>query len=154
MERRSADDLAVLQLPSPGDVVAVVRDRDYLHWRYFAGERDKDVWWFRLPGEADRLVVVNQVCAGYRLQIRVLNVLDVWPPTTPGVASALVAQLALQYRGMFDVIWLRSQPVEVEAALQQRRLAPARVSGALGWYIDRENRLPAKTWYVMPGESE
>jgi hypothetical protein len=154
IRQQSADDLAALQLPPPGVAVAVVRDRDYLHWRYFTRERDKEVWSFRLPGEVDRLAVVNEVRAGHRLQIRVLNVLDVWPPATPVVATALVGQLAMQYRGTFDVIWLRSQSDEVEAALRENGWRRHQFPAPLGWYLDRGNRLPVKGWYLMPGESE
>src|SRR6185437_11472585 len=70
----NADDLAAIGLPPPTDVVAVIRSRSYLHWRYFSGEMDKEAYRFQFPGETDRMVVVNAVRSGHRAQIRVLNV--------------------------------------------------------------------------------
>ena len=54
------DELASLDLQPPGGVTAIVRDRDYLQWRYFSGERDKRVYRYSQSGEVDRLVVVNE----------------------------------------------------------------------------------------------
>jgi hypothetical protein len=148
------DELSALATSPANDVTAVIRDRDYLHWRYFAGQRDKDVYRFTYPDEPDRLIVVNQTRAGHRGQIRVLNVLDVWPPTSADSAPALCAALSLRYAKQFDTIWLRSQPPAAEDSLRAcgfiRRTFPAQ----LGWYIDSQNRFPTKNWYVMPGESE
>ncbi|HET6250173.1 MAG TPA: hypothetical protein VFE47_20955 [Tepidisphaeraceae bacterium] len=150
----SAGELGSWQPPTVEGVTAVVRDRDYLAWRYFSRERGKDAFIFRFAGEAERFVAVNEVRAGYRGQIRVLNVLDVWPPTTAGSATALCAQLSLRYQGRFDTIWLRSQSPAAEEALADAGFARHMFPAPLGWYIDRENKLPAKDWCVMPGESE
>ncbi len=150
----TADEVAARGVPTVGDVIAVVRDREYLHWRYFTGDRDKEVFCLRCPGESDRIVVINRVLSGYRSQIRVLNVLDIWPPATPASARSLVAKLWIQYGSAFDTIWLRSQSEEVESALQSHGWMRHAFPAPLGWYIDAGNRLPTHKWYVMPGESE
>lgn len=143
-----------LQLPLPSGRVAVVRDRAYVHWRYFTGERDKHVYCFASKDNQRRLIVVNEVRSGHRGQIRVLNVLDVWPPASADVATPLAAALAQQYAGRFDALWLRSQPPQAENALAQagfrRHLFPAQ----LGWFIDKSGMLPPAEWYSVPGESE
>jgi hypothetical protein len=151
---KNAGDVAGLHLPSSCDALAVVRDRDYVDWRYFTGETDKQVYCFRLAGEADRLVVVNLLRSGYRRQIRVLNVLDIWPPATAVIAESLVMNLQRQYRDKFDALWLRSQPADVEESLRRGGMRQHNFPAPLGWYIDRDNRLPTHRWYLMPGESE
>ena len=65
--------------PRPQDTLAVIRDADYIRWRYFGKETGKDVYRFRLAGAEDRLVVIRLTRSGYRGHIRVLDVLDLWP---------------------------------------------------------------------------
>ena len=150
----SVEEVVALDLPPPGDAIAVVRDLSYLRWRYFSGESANEVLCFRGIGAAARMVVVNQVRSGHRSQIRVLNVLDVWPPLDADSAPPLVRLLGQRYHGRFDALWLRSQPPPAEAALGRigfvRHLFPA----PLGWCIDEPGLLPTSEWYLVPGESE
>ena len=150
----SAEEVVALDLPPPGDAIAVVRDHSYLRWRYFWGESANEVFCFRGVAATPRMVVVNQVRSGHRSQIRVLNVPDVWPPLDADSAPRLTRLLWQRYRGHFDALWLRSQPPSAEAALRRsgfvRHLFPA----PLGWCVD-ELKLPTtRDWYLMPGESE
>jgi GNAT superfamily N-acetyltransferase len=151
---RSADEAAAIGLPPTGDKLAVVRDPSYLHWRYFTGDHGKDVWRFESDSESARLVVANRVRLGYRGQIRVLNVLDVWPATTPQSALLLASQLAHHYHGAFDAIWFRSQSPDAESVLQSAGFVRHDFPAPLGWCIDAESRLPTQEFYLMPGESE
>ena len=150
----SVEAVVALDLPLPGDAIAVVRDLSYLRWRYFSRESANDVFCFRAVRAAARMVVVNQVRSGYRSQIRVLNVLDVWPPLDADSAPPLTRVLWQRYRGRFDALWLRSQPPPAEAALGRvgfvRHLFPA----PLGWCVDEPGVLPTRDWYLVPGESE
>lgn len=150
----SAEDPFLARLPAAIHSLAVIRDRAYLRWRYFAGDADKHVYCFQSKNEEDRLVVVNLVRSGYRGQIRVVNVLDVWPPATEASAPGLAGALARQYRGQFDAIWLRSQPVAAEESMRRVGFIRHAFPAPLGWYIDREKRLPTDQWYLTPGESE
>jgi len=150
----SPDDAFLTQVPPTTATISFVHDPAYIRWRYFSGDPDKEVYRFRVDSEQDRLVVVNRVKAGYRGQIRVVNVLDVWPPTTQSSAPALAAALTRQYQGTFDAIWLRSQPPSAEEALEWARFVRHDFPAPLGWFIDREKRLPTEPWYLMPGESE
>lgn len=138
----------------PREVLAVIRDADYIRWRYFGREPGKDVYRFQSEAGEDRFVVARLARSGHRLQIRVLDVLDIWPPAKPEIARPLVSALAMRYPGAFDVIWLRSQTVETEQSLREigfvRHVFPA----PLGWCIDRAGRLPTARWYLMPGEAE
>ncbi len=135
-----------------------------MFWRWYAiesmstgdifAESENDVYRLTCPREEDRLIVVNALGAGYRGQIRVLNVLDAWPPTTEVSAPILAAALGRRYAGTFDALWLRSQPAGAEQALARHGFIRHNFPAPLGWWIDRNNRLPAWDWYLMPGESE
>jgi hypothetical protein len=152
---RSAEEATNPALPPPAETMAILRDADYLHWRYFGREGGKDVYRLRVEGEADRLVVVRLARSGHRSQIRVLDVLDLWPAASPLAAERLVGHLASRYAGRFDVIWLRSQPPPTEQALQQRiGFMRHEFPAPLGWCIDRAGMLPTRRWYLMPGEAE
>lgn len=152
----SAEEATALAVPATiATAVAVVRDEAYLRWRYFPGDSRKDVYAFTAPGAAARLVVVNQVSSGHRGQIRVLNVLDVWPPLDAGSAGAFASALHQRYDGQFDVMWLRAQSAEVEEGLSRdagfiRHAFPA----PLAWCVDPTPFLPTRDWYLVPGESE
>jgi hypothetical protein len=150
----SVEQVAALDLPPPGDALAVVRDLDHIRWRYFSGESDVDVLRFSTGAAPDRLVVVNRVTAGHRGQIRVLNVLDVWPPLDPGSAPALGSALADRYRGSFDTLWLRSQPPAAEEALAGAGFVRHLFPYTLGWCMDPGGLLPTRDWYLVPGDSE
>jgi GNAT superfamily N-acetyltransferase len=151
---RSAEEATTPPLPRPGETLAILRDADYLGWRYFGREGGKDVYRLRVAGEEDRLVVVRLARSGHRSQIRVLDVLDLWPAASPLVAERLVGHLAARYAGRFDVIWLRSQPPEAEAALQRIGFLRHEFPAPLGWCIDRAGMLPTRRSYLMPGEAE
>jgi GNAT superfamily N-acetyltransferase len=138
----------------PREVLAVIRDEDYVRWRYFGRERGKDVYRFRETSGEDRLVVARLVRSGYRRQIRVLEVLDVWPPADARSVGPLAAALAGRYAGAFDVIWLRSQSADAERALREIGFVRHAFPAPLGWCLDRAGILPGKRWYLMPGESE
>jgi GNAT superfamily N-acetyltransferase len=138
----------------PREVLAVIRDADYLRWRYFAKERGKEVYRFHLTTGEDRLVVVRLTRSGHRSQIRVLDVLDIWPPADAEAAVALAGALAGQYAGAFDVIWLRSQPDEAERMLGEIGFIRHAFPAPLGWCIDSAGVLPTNRWYLMPGEAE
>lgn len=152
--RLNADEAARLELPLPRMSIAVVRDAAYLRWRYFGGESEKDVFRFSLKGHPDRLVVVGLARAGYRGQIRVANVLDLWPAADQDCIESLVSALADHYRGQFDAIWLRSQSAAVEERLAALGWRRHDFPAPLGWCVDRGNRLGDAPWYLMPGESE
>lgn len=151
---RSAEEATTPPLPVPRDAMAVLRDADYLRWRHFGREAGKDVYRLRTPGAEERLIVVRLARAGHRSQIRVLDVLDVWPPIDAGAVKLLVAHLAAQYAGRFDAIWLRSQPPEAEQALERLGFMRHDFPAPLGWCIDRAGVLPTRQWYLMPGEAE
>lgn len=150
----SADQATNPAWSRPRDAAAVIRDADYIRWRYFGKERGKDVYRFRLAGSEDRLVVVRETRSGHRGQIRVLDLLDLWPPADSQMIDALVSILAVRYEGLFDVIWLRSQSGEVEQTLHRIGFVRHAFPAPLGWCIDRESKLPARRWYLMPAESE
>ena len=143
-----------LQLLPPAGALTIVRSQPWLRWRYFSADRAAcDVFRFRCNGD-DRLLVTNMIASGYRGQIRVLNVLDVWPPLSTSSARVLPALLHERYKDRFDVIWLRGQPREVEQALSATGFISHHFPAPLGCCIDRAALLPARNWYLMPGESE
>lgn len=151
---RSVSDIESVLATTPKDQIAIVRDRDYVHWRYFAGDPDIEVWFLQCDSEPPWMIALNVLRGGYRQHIRILNILDVWPPLSPEALWPLINCLSGEYRDRFDVIWLRSQPASVEAEAQaagwRRHYFPA----PLGWNIDSQPVLPDLPWYLMPGESE
>jgi hypothetical protein len=148
------DDLSSLQLPPPAAALAVVRDQPWLRWRYFSADHAAhDLFRFRCNGE-DRLLVTNLLASGYRAQIRVLNVLDLWPPLDPTSARALPALLHQRYGDRFDALSLRGQPQNVEQVLRTAGFISHDFPAPLGCYLDRAALLPARNWYLMPGDSE
>lgn len=151
---REAADLLELDPPRPAHSLTVVRDRAYMEWRYFGGETSAGVFRFQGPRVADQIVAVDTFRAGHRSQIRVLNVLDVWPPTTPESVTPMVAALADRYEPEFDVIWLRGQPPPVEDALRRSGWLRHDFPAPLAWCIDRAAVLPTRNWYLMPAQSE
>jgi len=151
---QNADQIAEMHLPPATNALSVVRDRDYFHWRYFSGARENHVYRFHRKDDQDRLVIVEEIRSGYRGQIRVLNVLDIWPPVTSESAVTLVASLVDKYRCRFDTIWLRGQSAVAEDALRTLGFVQHQFPAPLGWFIDKGDRLPTKEWYLMPGESE
>jgi GNAT superfamily N-acetyltransferase len=140
--------------PRPRNALAVLRDADYVRWRYFGREKGKDCYRFHAQDAEDRLVVARLIRSGHRSQIRVLEVLDVWPPADQRAVVPLVESLAEQYERTFDVLWLRSQPPEAEQALRGAGFLRHSFPAPLGWCIDRPSRLPTTRWYLMPGEAE
>jgi GNAT superfamily N-acetyltransferase len=151
---QNIDEIAAVGLSTTANILGVVRDRDYLQWRYLSGERATDIYSFRNGGDVARLVVVEEIRSGHRGQIRVLNILDIFPPTNAESAPLLASALAAQYEIRFDVIWFRSQPPDAENALHAAGFVRHTFPAPLGWVIDAANRLPTKQWYLMPGESE
>ncbi|CAA9374870.1 MAG: hypothetical protein AVDCRST_MAG64-246 [uncultured Phycisphaerae bacterium] len=150
----SVDDLSTFRLAPSTGAVTVVRDEPYLRWRYFSGESAAEVYRFQFAGEPDRLLVIDTLRAGYRSQIRVLNVLDLWPPAAPECAPALAAALAERFEPRFDAIWLRGQPTEAETVLKSAGWLRHDFPAPLGWCVDRHNVFPTRHWYLMPGQSE
>ena len=140
--------------PRPRDALAVLRDADYVRWRYFGREMGKDVFRLVVKGAEDRWVVARLTRSGHRSQIRVLDVLDVWPQADERTVAPLVEVLAAQYARRFDVVWLRGQPPEAEHALSRIGFVRHSFPAPLGWCIDRPTRLPTTRWYLMPGEAE
>jgi hypothetical protein len=150
---QSADEAAAVIPPEAGGAVAVARDRDYLHWRYFAGPDERAVFRYEGRDEPPRLVLSGIVRRGYRGQIRSLTVLDVFPATTPNSAADLADELAARHPEQFDVLAVRTQPPAVEVSLKPR-FRRHEYPAPLGWCIDRSNALPTRQWYLMPGEAE
>jgi hypothetical protein len=148
------DDLASLHLPSPAGALAVVRDQEWLCWRYFSPDHAAhDLFRFHCNGE-DRLLVTNVIESGYRGQIRVLNVLDLWPPLDPRSVRALPPLLQKSCKDRFDALWLRGQPQDVEQVLRTAGFIGHDFPAPLGCCIDRAALLPTRNWYLMPAESE
>lgn len=142
-----------LNLPATGETVAVVRNVPYLSWRYFASDAGREVFQFSC-GDRNCIIVVNEVRSGYRGQIRVLNILEVWPPPDRDSSVALASSLADHFRGRFDVIWFRCPPIEAQEALREAGFISHAFPAIMGWCIDSGNVLPSRTWYLLPGESE
>jgi hypothetical protein len=136
--------------------VSARRDEAYIRWRYFSG-RDPStaVFAFRNRRSQNHLfVAVNERLRGYRMQMRSLNVLDVFPKPTPDELAAIVAALHEEYGARTDMIVLRN----VDAACRNRSLETGfrkrDFESPNGWLLDRRGLLSAQDCYFVPADGD
>jgi hypothetical protein len=153
---QSADEVMALPFHEPPTELTAVRDRDYIHWRYFSN-RDKTVavFVFRAPRLAGAtLVTVNHRPRGYRQQIKTLNLLDVYPAVNPEIGAAIVDALVLQYRGAVDAIVLRGLDQQHQAAFLAKGFVRRQFEAPNGWLLDKAKILPAQSLYLVPADGD
>ncbi len=152
----SAEQANDLRRYDPPTKLTAMRDLPYIRWRYFSG-RDATVAVFAFRShrpDHEILVTVNQRMRGYRNQINVLNLLDVFPEVPPEESLRIVGALIALYRKIVGAVVLRYQsPAQqnlfCEAGFQWRAFdAPT------GWLLDKAHRLPADDWGIVPADGD
>jgi hypothetical protein len=152
----SAERVADLPVNDPTQKLTAVRDLPYIRWRYFSG-RDNTVSAFTFrSGHPDRevLVTVNQRIRGYRSQIKVLNVLDVYPEVSPQDWLRIVGALIERYQKEVDGIVLRSLDAAQRKIFQDRGFHRRAFDAPTSWFLDKGNLLPSRDWYAVPADGD
>jgi len=165
LEAGRGDDLRVLasaeqvmQLPihdAPSQLTAD-RDLSYIRWRYFTG-RDSTIAVFAFRNrqvESEILVTVNQRPRGYRGQLRILHVLDVYPAVTPETCTSIVAALLERYRNDIDAVVLRGSDESRQSALCRLGFMRRSLDAPNGWFLDKSGSLPSRDWYLVPADGD
>jgi len=152
----SSEELTGLLDMQSSSFLTAHRDESYIRWRYFS-QQDPSVaaFAFRDRRNQNRLfVATNERPRGYRMQIRSLNVLDVFPKPEPDMLAAIVAALHQKYRDRTDMIVLRN----LDAACGRRMLEAGfkRRNFELpnGWLLDRRGLLPTRACYFVPADGD
>jgi len=99
-------------------------------------------------------VAVNERPRGYRMQIRSLNVLDVFPKPKPDALAAIVAALHEKYRDRTDMIVLRHLEASCRNRLLEAGFRRRNFESPNGWLLDRCGLLPTQDCYFVPADGD
>ncbi|MGA3212316.1 MAG: hypothetical protein ABSD20_13500 [Terriglobales bacterium] len=128
--------------------LTLLRDSSFLRWRYFdVPEPRSAIYEFR-SGEETCFIGVSWGARGYRGQVRVVNIADIWGPVSESALSVALSTVALASADTSDAVVLRcpSDPCErVAIKLGFKRRA---FEHPIGWYLDRRGILPGH--FVLP----
>lgn len=136
--------------------LTALRDEHYLRWRYFS-RRDSTIALFAFHNRHSRsqmFVAVNKRPRGYRMQIRSLNVLDVFPKPDPDALAAIVADLHHKYREHIDMIVLRNLDAPCRNRLLEAGFRRRDFESPNGWLLDRRGLLPTRDCYFVPADGD
>jgi hypothetical protein len=153
---KSVEEAAALAIFDAPSQLTCARDIPYLRWRYFSG-RDSTVALFAFrnrPIDRPVLVAVNQRPRGRRGQINTLNLLDVYPPVDPEIHVQIVSELLARYRGQIDMIGLRCLDPHRQKLFCKAGFLKRKFDAPNGWFLDKNNLLPTRDWYVVPGDGD
>ncbi len=152
----SADQAAAFERVGPEDVISAVRDRAYLHWRYFSGPQadTREVLACTMPSGRRALAVTTVATRGYRAQVRTLSVLDLWGNIAPDEHPALAGALARRAAGACDAVVLRSLSAQAHQSLLGSGFVRRAFPQPTTWCIDKAGLAPTRSWYLVPGDAE
>ncbi len=153
---KSAEEASDLISGTPAEELTALRDRAYIHWRYFSGA-DSSVEVFVLHSEHSRqsvFLTVNKRTRGYRSQIRTLNVLDVYPEISAEEWLKVLGALIARYSASVDAIVLRNQNFEKRKIFCERGFHWRAFDAATGWLLDRTTQLPGPESYFVPADGD
>ena len=155
-ELSTVEAVTAIGLPESTEVVSTVRDRAYLHWRYFShGAQHRAMFAYRRAGAArPSMVVVERVVRGHRGQIRGLTVSDLWGPLPPEDLPLLAGLLDAKYSRSYDMLVIRGQSPARQEALCRAGFVRRGFAAPVAWCIDRAGMLPTRDWYLVPADSE
>jgi GNAT superfamily N-acetyltransferase len=152
----SADEASELCTHKPSSKLTARRDASYLHWRYFSGhDPTAAVFAFRSSKpDQDVLVAVNRRQRGYRNQISVLNVLDIYPEVSAQEWLRIIGALILRYRKVIDAVVLRNLDSELQEAFAAKGFQRRVFEAPIGWYLDKSSPLRDCEWYPVPADGD
>lgn len=152
----SAEQVEGLPIHDPASKLTAMRDPPYIRWRYFSG-RDASACAFAFRSrqlDQEILVTVNQRERGYRGQINTLNVLDVYPESSPQEWLRIIGALIARYGKTVDAIVLRNQSPDHEKLFCSRGFQQRTFDAPTGWLLDKANLLPTHDWYPVPADGD
>ena len=132
------------------------RDEAYMRWRYFS-RQDPTIALFVFHNRCSRsqmFVAVNKRPRGYRMQIRSLNVLDIFPKPDPDALAAIVADLRSKYREHIDMIVLRNLDAPCRNRLLEAGFRRREFESPNGWLLDRRGLLPTHDCHFVPADGD
>jgi hypothetical protein len=132
------------------------RDESYMRWRYFSG-RDPSMALFVFQSRRNQnqmFVAVNERRRGYKMQIRSLNVVDIFPKPEPAALAAIVAALHKKYRDRTDMIVLRNLAAPSRNRLLEAGFRRRDFELPNGWLLDRRGLLPTHDCYFVPADGD
>ncbi len=136
--------------------LTAMRDRAYIHWRYFSG-RDRTIAAFafrsRRPDQ-EVLVTVNQRARGFREQIKTLNILDVFPEVPEEEWLRILGALLERYQKTVDAVVLRNQNQDLQDSFCRRGFQLRTFDAPTCWYLDKTHLMPTSDWYPVPADGD
>lgn len=158
VEIGSADELSATRWETPAEhasQVTAARDPAFLRWRYFEGpDRSRRVFRYADASGRAAFVATRMERRGSEGQIRSLCVLDYWGALAQEAIRDVARLLARRFRAEADMLVFRGQPRGRQEALREvgfmRRLLPR----AIGVCIDPADRLPTRSWYLVPADGD
>jgi hypothetical protein len=155
-ELTSAEQVNELPIHGCATKLTAMRDRAYIHWRYFSG-RDRTIAAFafrsRRPDQ-EVLVTVNQRTRGFREQIKTLNVLDVFPEVPEEEWLRILGALLARYQKTVDAVVLRNQNQSLQDLFCRRGFQLRTFDAPTGWYLAKTHFLPTSDWYPVPADGD
>lgn len=126
----------------------LLRDASFLRWRYFE-DPETGTTVHKFLTETDKgFIGVSIQSRGYRGQLRVLNISDIWGRVSPQALPLALSAMAKKYRGEVDAIVIRCPSDDVEQAATGMGFKKRTFPNAIGWYLDRRRILPER--FVIP----
>jgi len=126
----------------------LLRDASFLRWRYFEGP-EAGTTVHKFLTEADKgFIAVSIQSRGYRGQLRVLNISDIWGSVSPQALPLALSAIATKYRGDVDAIVIRCPSDTLERMATGMGFRKRKFPNAIGWYLDRRRILPER--FVIP----
>jgi len=126
----------------------LLRDACFLRWRYFE-EPETGTTVHKFLTETDKgFIGVSIQSRGYRGQLRVLNISDIWGSASPQALPLALSAIATKYRGEVDAMVIRCPSDTLEQAATGMGFRKRTFPNAIGWYLDRKRILPER--FVIP----
>jgi hypothetical protein len=132
------------------------RNAAFLKWRYFSpATPTARLFTFRPAGnEKKSMVAVQLQNRGYKLQIRALQILDIWGEAEPKSYLAIASALVREYREQIDMLVFRCLDPTQQQALGANGFKVRSFAAPIAWCIDKHGLLPSKSWYFVPADGD
>jgi hypothetical protein len=136
--------------------ITCFRDVAFLQWRYFSVcDRTTHLFAFRSRNVENQVFVAARLQnRGYKRQIRVLHVLDIWGEPDPETLLSIAACLWREYADRIDLLIFRCLDAIHQQALTTHGFKIRRLAAPIAWCLDKHRLLPANNWYLVPADGD